>query len=413
MSARLNSNNDKCFVPMKKTLVLSLVITMISVMFFSIPTATAASPNLAGLDNFAILANTYTNNGGTIINGDFGYTVPPATFPTVNGATFPSPNPTYVSAQVARANLFAAANNPGLTGSCTTVIGTAITLDDLVVSGNPAGTLPPGIYCITGITTISNAITLSGDGVYIFRINGALNADPFSQIILSGAQADKIFWIPAATTLGDDSIFAGIILTDASITLGSTVSMDGRILSNGAVTTGSLSVITAPLVTITPPIVTITPPIPVPDDICNDCVPPTLGLNSDSVRRVDQGFSYNGKSSNVELILTPVKLLTTKIGDVNKAVFKIYEASGLNDPGGPDEVLHFELIFGLAKGQILGDGKAMIELDRSWDGVNTVKVVDPENSLKDVKVETSKGACRTADVFTNDCLIVTIYHTFV
>jgi hypothetical protein len=120
---------------------------------------------------------------------------------------------------------------------------------------------------------------------------------------------------------------------------------------------------------------------------------------------VDQGFSYNENPSNVNLFFTPLKLITTKVGVVNKAVFKIYEE------GGPSEVRHVELIFGLAKGQILGDSKAMIEWDQSWDGIETLKVIDPEQALKDVRVEASEGPCNEA-VFNNDCLIVTIYHTF-
>ncbi|QLH09224.1 ice-binding family protein [Candidatus Nitrosotenuis sp. DW1] len=389
---------------MQKILILP-VLTVISILFFSIPTATAADPSLAGVDNFALFSDTYTDtNGGTHLNGDLGYNVPPANFPIVSGVTINPPNPAYTTALTSVNNLYTFVNTPGQSGSCTTTIGVQTTLDNLIVGANPPGTIPPGIYCIGAAVNIATGITLSGDGIYIFRIDGTLNAAAFSAVTLVGAQSDNVFWVPTGgTTIGQDSRFAGIILTRAATTLLDTVVMDGRILSNGAVTT------TGPSSTITPSLATIAPPIVVAeiqDSDCVDCVPPTLGLTRDSVRRVDQGFSYNDKSSNAELFLTPIQLATTKVGDVNKAVFKIYEK------GGPDEVRHFELIFGLAKGQILGDSKARIELDRSWDGIDTVKVIDPENSLKDVKVETSKGACRTAAVFTDDCLVVTIYHTF-
>lgn len=141
-------------------------------------------------------------------------------------------------------------------------------------------------------------------------------------------------------------------------------------------------------------------------DCTGDCVPPTLGLDSKGIRWVDQGFSYNGNPVDVELFFTPYPLITTKVGVVNTAVFKIFE------DGGPDEVRHFDLAFGLARGQILADSKASIEWERSWDGTETVKVIDPEHALQDVRVETSEGSCKTEDVFGNDCLIVVIHHTF-
>lgn len=141
-------------------------------------------------------------------------------------------------------------------------------------------------------------------------------------------------------------------------------------------------------------------------DCTGDCVPPTLGLDSKGIRWVDQGFSYNGNPVDVELFFTPYPLITTKVGVVNTAVFKIFE------DGGPDEVRHFDLAFGLARGQILADSKASIEWERAWDGTETVKVIDPEHALQDVRVETSEGSCKTEDVFRNDCLIVVIHHTF-
>jgi hypothetical protein len=406
MSARLNNDAYKFngIMTMKKILLLP-VIVMISILFFSIPTASAVDPDLAGLDNFAILSDTYTNTNPTTLTGDLGYEVPPVTTPTlINGVVIAFPSVAYSTAITKQGTLFLSLNNPAVTGVCTTSLAGATDLTTVVIPGMPAiGTITPGIYCIDGAVSITSpGITLKGDGVYIFRINGAINTVTGSVVTLDGANANKVFWVPATaafgTSLNSPSTFAGNIVTHGATTLFVSVTMNGRILSDDAVTTSTD--------TITAPLITIAPPIAIESDDCTDCIPPTLGLDSNSVRRVEQGFSYNDKSSNVELFLTPLQLSTTKIGDVNKAVFKIYEA------GGPNEVRHFEMIFGLAKGQILGDGKVRIELDRSWDGIDTVKVIDPEHSLKDVKVETAKGACRTAAVFTEDCLIVTVYHTF-
>ena len=237
---------------MKQALVLSVLATMISVIFFSIPSVTAASPlDLTGVNNFAILANTFTAGTGTVLNGDLGYTVPPATPPTVSGTTFIATDPTYISAEAIQAKLIASANDPAQSGACTTTLTAATVLDSL------AQPLTPGVYCITGAVSINNVITLSGDGVYIFRMGGALNTVAHSNVTLAGnAKADNVFWVPVgATTLGANSVFAGNVLSNAAITVSTTVNMDGRILSNGAVTTGSLVTITAPK-SITPPDVT-------------------------------------------------------------------------------------------------------------------------------------------------------------
>lgn len=141
-------------------------------------------------------------------------------------------------------------------------------------------------------------------------------------------------------------------------------------------------------------------------DCTGDCLAPTLGLDKKGSRFVDNGFSYNNNPVNVELFYTPYPLITTKVGAVNKAVFKIFE------DGGPDEIRHLDLAFGLAKGQILADSKARIEWDRTWDGIETVNVVDPENSLQDIEVRTAEVRCMDDPTVKYECLQVTIYHTF-
>ena len=137
-----------------------------------------------------------------------------------------------------------------------------------------------------------------------------------------------------------------------------------------------------------------------------DCTPPTLGVNAGGSKLVDSGFSYNGKAVDVEHYFTPYPLITTDVGVKNRALFKIYE------DGGPQNISHFALAFGLAKGQIFVDSKAVIEWDKAHDGKLTVTVTDPENALDDVRVKTYRGACRTESVLSMDCLFIVVYHTF-
>ncbi|WKT57137.1 ice-binding family protein [Candidatus Nitrosotenuis chungbukensis] len=392
---------------MKKILLLPVLVAMISIAFFSIQTVTAAGPlDLTGLDNFGILANTYTNSiNPNTLTGDLGYTVPNATpLTTHNGVTYVGTDAIYINALVKQAALYTAGWAQDNLEACTTTTAGATVLDNVIPTGGSIpGTLIPGVYCINGAATIGTAgITLSGNGVYIFRINGTLGTTLNSQVTLLGANANDVFWLPiGGTTLASNTGFAGNIVTHAATTLGGTVTMNGRILSNDAVTTtGPNVVITTPTASSVP-----VPTIITSNDCTFDCFPPTIGVGSNNEDFVDQGFSYNGITSDVDTFSTSYPVLTTKVGVVNKAVFKIYE------DGGPDEVRHLELAFGLAPGQIFGDSEVVVEWDKTWNGIETTKVKDPKNALKDVSVVTSEGPCKPNSI-KNDCLIVTIYHTF-
>ena len=135
-----------------------------------------------------------------------------------------------------------------------------------------------------------------------------------------------------------------------------------------------------------------------------DCFAPTLGVDNEGNRLVTDGFTYNGNPINVELFFTPYPLITVDVGKKNTAEFKIYENYG------PDNIRHFELAFGLGTGQFVSASKAVIVWDKTFDGIETVTVEDPDNVLQDVSVRTSTGKC--ADDSASECLLVTIDHTF-
>ncbi|MCV0401595.1 MAG: hypothetical protein K5777_06430 [Nitrosopumilus sp.] len=137
---------------------------------------------------------------------------------------------------------------------------------------------------------------------------------------------------------------------------------------------------------------------------CIDCEAPTLGVDDDGRRLVDGGFTYNGNSIDVERYFTPYPLVTVSVGKQNVAEFKIY------DDKGPDSISHFELAFGLANGESIGKSKAVINWDRTFDGIETVTIDDPENVLDKIKVTTSEDYC--SDESQQKCLIVKVTHTF-
>ncbi|WP_428326641.1 hypothetical protein [Nitrosopumilus sp.] len=134
-----------------------------------------------------------------------------------------------------------------------------------------------------------------------------------------------------------------------------------------------------------------------------DCEEPTLGVLPDGQRIVEDGFTYNGHSVDVERFFTPYPLITAQVGKQNTAQFKIYENNG------PDNIAHFSFAFGLGKGEIISQSKAMIEVDFARDRTQTITITDPENALDNVSVTTDKVSCNGGPT---PCLEITINHMF-
>src|SRR5579864_9237283 len=189
--------------------------------------------------NFGILASTYTNTSpGTLIAGDLGYTSGPQVVPSISGSTHVADS-AYSQAGIAQNTASSFANSQ----VCTTNLGTSVDLS--LVQG---GVYTPGVYCTTGAASIgASGITLSGDGIYIFKINGALTTVATSIVNLNGAQASNISWVPTgATTLGANTQFAGIILDAAGVTMSSNVDLIGRVLAFGGTVSTNTDTITVP-----------------------------------------------------------------------------------------------------------------------------------------------------------------------
>jgi len=140
---------------------------------------------------------------------------------------------------------------------------------------------------------------------------------------------------------------------------------------------------------------------------CADCTPPTLGVNSDGTRLVENGFAYNGDAIDVESFYTPFDLLTVEIGRENIVELKIYENSGA------DSIQHIGLSFGLDRGQIFGEGLAIIEWDKVYGEDPKITVTDPENVLDNVRVVADPNLVKcTDDSITEQCMKFRIYHSF-
>jgi hypothetical protein len=213
-------------------------------------------PDLGTDSTYGLVASTFTNtNLATTVNGDVCFTTPPGTAYTENGTqTVPCPGPVGTDQAAALTTLNGEPCNPLGAG--------AVTLDTAVVGANPPGTIPPGCYSVSGainITTLST-VTLSGNGVYIFRSTGPLGVGASSTVALTnGAAAAHVYWTPgSATTFGASATFIGTIIADG-ITFGNLATLTGRALVFGGTVTTDANTISVPPPAPPPP-----SPFPVP-----------------------------------------------------------------------------------------------------------------------------------------------------
>jgi LPXTG-motif cell wall-anchored protein len=239
----INVNDDKNSMRVSRKLVAGLL--LLGVLVASPLVYAATSPSLGIANTFAVLSSTYTNTvAGTTINGDVGYTTPPAVTPTINGTTHVADS-TYNQAGIDQNTTLTALNSQPCTFSFAPG---AIDLASDSTHGT-IGVYAPGVYCIVGAADIGGGgtITLTGGGTYIFRMTGALNSSANSIVALSGASACDVWWTPgAATTLGANSTFAGIDIDASGITIGNLAVWSGKALAFGGTVTTSRNTITIP-----------------------------------------------------------------------------------------------------------------------------------------------------------------------
>ncbi len=231
---------------MKLIKIIGLVTALLLTVTISPLASAATSPGLGAANTFVILSGTYTNSvSGTTLNGDLGYTTPPAVAPTVNGATHQADS-VYSQAGIDQNNALVALNNQAC--SFTFAPGPIDLASD--TTHGPIGTYTPGVYCISGAASVGGGgtITLNGAGTYIFRMDGALTTSAGSYVVLAGsASTCDVWWTPIqATSIGANSTFAGTNIDAAGITIGSTVNWTGQALAYGGTVTTDTDTISAP-----------------------------------------------------------------------------------------------------------------------------------------------------------------------
>ena len=222
----------------------------------------ATTPVLGAAETYSVLASTYTNTTATTINGDVGFTTGPAVTPTGTHTNYGSGAPYAMAGADQGAALSSLNSQP-----CTfTFAPGAINLSTDITHG-AAGVYAPGVYCSAGAMNIGGALTLSGNGTYIFRPSGALTSTTGSVVSLSaGAVACDVFWTPTqATTLAANTTFVGTVIDDAAITVGANTTWTGRGLSFGGTITTDSDTITALICAVVPAVIpVVVPPVVVP-----------------------------------------------------------------------------------------------------------------------------------------------------
>ena len=193
----------------------------------------ATQPRLGTALNFTVLAGSaITNTGPTVITGNLG--LDPGTANSVTG--FPPGSVTGVK-HTADAVALQAKND---LVTAYTDAATAPTTSNLTGKNLGGKNLTPGVYTFSSSAQLTGSLTLSGNGVFIFRIGSTLTTASNSVVLLrNGAQACAVYWqVGSSATLGSGTQFQGNLMALTSITMvtGANI-LKGRALArNGALT---------------------------------------------------------------------------------------------------------------------------------------------------------------------------------
>ena len=223
-------------------------IALLAAAAFVYSSSPARSQTLGAAENFAILGGSAVTAAvgasPSRIAGDVG--VSPGSsitgFPPAGGAIVLPPftlhNPNDVASIAAQAAVTALFLNLSAAG------GPATTIPDQLAAQN----LSPGVYSLGAANLASGGVlTLTGNGLYVFRIASSLTAISGSSISLVGAQACSIWWqVGSSATL--NGAFAGNVIGLTGVnSMGPNATLEGRLLTTtpGSVTLAGDNIVNA------------------------------------------------------------------------------------------------------------------------------------------------------------------------
>ena len=193
--------------------------------------AATTAPQLGTAQNFTVLAgSTITSTGATVVNGELGLSPGTALTGFPPGVVTGTKHLTDGAALQGKTDLITAYNDAA----------NAPTTVNLTGENLGGKNLNPGVYRFSSSAQLTGSLTLSGRGIFIFKIVSSLTTASHSVVRLTnGAQACQVFWqVGSSATLGSTTRFQGTLMARASITLTTGADVPaGRLMArSGAVT---------------------------------------------------------------------------------------------------------------------------------------------------------------------------------
>ena len=93
------------------------------------------------------------------------------------------------------------------------------------------GTFEPGVYCAPS-AALAGQMTLSGDGRFVFLIEGAMkSADNFQMNLENGAKAGNVYFVADTASLGAWNTMSGSVIARGTVDVGAGTKVSGRAIS--------------------------------------------------------------------------------------------------------------------------------------------------------------------------------------
>jgi len=195
----------------------------------------STAPGLGTAASYAILAGTtVTNTGNSVITGNVG--ISPGSACTGLPAPCTGGGPGTVNGAIHAGDAQALQAQTDLTAAYGVAASSPCNSTSLAPWGGQ--TLTPGTYCQTTSPTLGGTLTLSGNGVFIFKSGSTLVTAPGAQVaLINGAQSCNVFWqVSSSATIDTTTIFVGTIMALTSITVNNGATIQARALArNGQV----------------------------------------------------------------------------------------------------------------------------------------------------------------------------------